>query len=82
MLLITDFVSRFSLELSSSSLWWFSVVSVGIAFIANFVIGFLQQRRVAVRSVVGVPRPVGHWLKGHLDYMSFVSYYFKAPLKT
>lgn len=57
-------------------------MSVGIAFIANFVIGFLQQRRVAVRSVVGVPRPVGHWLKGHLDYMSFVSYYFKAPLKT
>lgn len=30
-----------------------------------------RQRKLAVKSVDGVPGPDGHWLKGHLDYVSF-----------
>ncbi|KAJ7330608.1 hypothetical protein OS493_022223 [Desmophyllum pertusum] len=68
---MADFLSRFSLESSSSSLWFIVLVTVGIVVIANFVIGVLQQRRHAVRSVLGVPGPDGHWLKGHIDYAGF-----------
>jgi len=71
MLLLTDFLSRFSLESGSSSLWWFVVVSAGFAFLANFVVSFVQQRKMAAWSVLGVPGPEGHWLKGHLDYAKF-----------
>lgn len=66
MLATADFVSR----LNISSLWWFVLVSVAVAVVSNFVISFIQQQRIAARAVVGVPGPAGHWLKGHIDYVS------------
>ena len=67
--LITDYVSSFTFE--SSSFWLIVAASVGIAFLANFLIGCAQQRSIAARSVAGIHGPPGHWLKGHIDYVSF-----------
>ena len=69
---ITDYISSWTLE--SSSLWFVVLASVGVVFLANFVIGCVQQRRAAARSVAGIPGPPGHWLKGHLDYVSLTPF--------
>ena len=73
MLALTDFVARFSLASSSSLLWLFVLVFAAVVVVSNFAISFVQQRRSASRSVAGVPGPAGHWLKGHIDYVSIVS---------
>lgn len=78
MLAIADFASRFSLASNSTTFWWFVLVSAAVVVVSNFVIGFVQQRRIAARSVLGVPGPAGHWLKGHIDYVSFVSSFLKC----
>ena len=56
---------------ASYSLWIALILTVGLFFLANFGIGCFQQRRRAAKSVAGIPGPPGHWLKGHLDYVSF-----------
>ena len=66
--LITNYLSSSTL---SSSLWLTVAASVGVAFLANFLIGCVQQRSTAARSVAGIPGPPGHWLKGHIDYVGF-----------
>lgn len=68
MALVTDYLSKSTFQ--SYSLCFLLLVSVGVAFFVHFVIGCILQRRRAVRSVAGVPGPPGHWLKGHIDYVS------------
>lgn len=79
MLALTDFVARFSLASSSSLLWLFVLVFAAVVVVSNFVISLVQQRRSASRSVTGVPGPAGHWLKGHTDYVSIVSFIYDYP---
>ncbi|XP_078352881.1 cytochrome P450 4F1-like isoform X3 [Oculina patagonica] len=81
MLAIADFVSRFALASNSYTFWWFVLVSAAVAVVLNFVISFVQQRRIAARSVAGVPGPAGHWLKGHMDYARFDGDGLKFHLK-
>ena len=66
---VTDDVLR--ILPASYSLWIALILSVGVYFLANFGIGCFRQRRRAAKSVAGIPGPPGHWLKGHLDYVSF-----------
>lgn len=68
---IAEFASRFSQESSSLMLWSFVLVIVAIICIVNVLLSLVQQRKLAVKSVEGIPGPEGHWLKGHLDYVSF-----------
>ena len=71
---LTDYLSSFTLR--SSSFWFAVLLAVGVAFLVQFVIGCIQQRRNAARSVAGIPGPPGHWLKGHLDYVSLSLNFF------
>ena len=76
---IADYLTSFTLR--SSSLCFAVLVAVGVAFLVQFVIACINQRRNAARSVAGIPGPPGHWLKGHIDYVSFVfKLYFKNYL--
>ena len=77
MFAIAELVAKFSPTSSSSSLWLFLLVSAAIiaAVVSNFVISLVQQRSISARSVADVPGPAGHWLKGHIDYVSIVSFY-------
>lgn len=75
MFAIAEFVARLSFVSSSSLFWLFVLVSAAIVVVSNFVISFVQQRRMSARSVAGVRGPAGHWLKGHIDYVSIVPFY-------
>ena len=68
MALVTEYILRVLPD--SYSVWIAVILSVVVVFFANFVIGCFEQRRRSARSIANVPVPPGHWLKGHLDYVS------------
>ena len=66
---ITEFSVRL-LTLQSYTSWIVVLGSIGIAFLVHLMFRCVQQRRKSARSIKGIPGPPGHWLKGHIDYVS------------
>ncbi|XP_027051041.1 cytochrome P450 4F4-like [Pocillopora damicornis] len=68
---VAEFVLQYSPQSSPQTFSSLVLVTAAIFCIVSVLLSLVRQRKLAVKSVDGVPGPDGHWLKGHLDYVSF-----------
>lgn len=67
---VAEFVLQYSPQSSPQTFSSLVLVTAAIFCIVSVLLSLVRQRKLAVKSVDGVPGPDGHWLKGHLDYVS------------
>lgn len=68
---VAEFVLQYSPQSSPQTFSSLVLVTAAIFCIVSVLLSLVRQRKLAVKSVDGVPGPDGHWLKGHLDYARF-----------
>ena len=67
---LAEVFSQYSPQSSPQLLSSLVLMTAAIVFIVSVLLSLVRQRKLAVKSVEGIPGPDGHWLKGHIDCVS------------